>query len=121
MALLRPFSFNGVSYPAAYTRVTSVILSAGGGAIYVGTYESAEARQRGDEILFHELYPTMPSQLVGDTYKLAYDHLRSRPEFEGATTYPDGDDLKPPADLPVAPTPAPAPEPEPTPDPDQPA
>ena len=106
MALQHSATHDGLTYPEAYTRISLVHMESKGSAFYTKTYADSTAREREDAPIFVRMYSIAPSQLVGDVYKLAYDHLKTQPGFENATTYPDGDDVKPPA--------APEPAPEPT-------
>jgi hypothetical protein len=110
MALVHPFSFNDVDYPAAYSRVLFVRVDKADAYIFVNTYADEAARHREDMPVYQEEHRAEAAAVAGDVFVKAYDHLKTVPMFAEASDHPVAD----PADVvtPVEPAPVEPTQPE---------
>ncbi len=88
MALIRPFTVGETEYPAAYSRIVVIRADKADAYIFVNTYADEAARQREDDPIHQEEPVTALSNLAGDLYVKAYEHLKTVPGFEAATDHP---------------------------------
>lgn len=95
MALVHPFSFENVDYPAAYSRVLFVRVDKAEAYIFVNTYADEAARQREDMPVYQEEHRAPAATVAGDVLAKAYEHLKTLPMFAEATDHPVAD----PADV----------------------
>jgi hypothetical protein len=87
MAFERPFEQDGITYPAAYTRITSIIVDATSTGIYACTYADYAARLRDDFPIFAEQHFTETASLQGSIYPACYAYLKTLPGFEHAIDF----------------------------------
>lgn len=88
MALIRQFSKNGISYPAAYSRITSIRCDKSDAYILVCTYENESARFNNDFPVHSEEIITSLPNLTGEVFPKAYEFVKTCEGFEDATDHP---------------------------------
>jgi hypothetical protein len=111
MALIRSLTVNGVTHPEAYSKIETIRCDKNNAYIFVCSYADESARASGDFPVFAEEHMTDLSVVNGDTFPLAYGHIKGLPGYEGATdhlvviplmeeTPAEGGDPMPPAPMP---------------------
>jgi len=84
MALVRNFSKDGVDYPEAYSRITSIRCDKSDAYVFVCTYANEGARFAGEFPVHAEELMTTLTTLANGVFPPAYGFLKGMPGFEGA-------------------------------------
>jgi hypothetical protein len=84
MALTRQFSKDGVDYPEAYSRITSIRCDKSDAYVFVCTYANEGARFAGEFPVHAEEFAAGLSVIEGAVFSGAYAFVKSCPGFEGA-------------------------------------
>lgn len=84
MALQRPLEVDGIMYPAAYTRITTVRCDKDSAYIYATTHADLAARLRDDYPIFAEEHMTSLASLLPNFFASCYVFLKTQPGFEEA-------------------------------------
>jgi hypothetical protein len=87
MALTRQFSKDGVDYPEAYSRITSIRCDKSDAYVFVCTYATEGARFAGEFPVHAEELMSSLSILEGTVFPGAYEFVKGCPGFEGATDH----------------------------------
>ena len=93
MALQHSVTVDDVTYPAAYSRITSFRGDKDEVFLFVCTYADEAARWAGAFPILAKEYPTARATLNGDLFPMAYNYLKTLPDFAGATPVPDSDEV----------------------------
>ncbi len=96
MALQHSVTVNDVTYPAAYSRITSFRGDKDTVGLYVCTYATEAARWADEWPITTKEYETARATVNGDLFPMAYDYLKTLPDFEGSVTVPDSDEASAP-------------------------
>ncbi len=103
MALIRPFTHNGVEYPEAYSRITSVRGDKERVYVFVCTYAVEAARFREEFPLDAEELSGAVSVIAGELFASSYAFVKTCPGYEEAIDHINLDAPEsPPAPLPTA-------------------
>ncbi len=87
MALLRPYDKDGVHYPAAYSRITSIRMDVENTYVFVTTHATYQDRLDGVYPIAAE-EPVMPTaDVVAPIYPAMYGFVKTQPGFEQATDF----------------------------------
>lgn len=87
MALVQSAEINGVTYPEAYSRITSVRCDKADAYIFVCTYENEQARLDDAFPIKADEYQLARDILNGDAYVLGYAYLKTLPDFANAVDH----------------------------------
>lgn len=93
MALQHSVTVDGTTYPTAYSRITSFRGDKDNVYLYVCTYSNEQARWDGAFPILAKEYETARSTVNGDLYPMAYNYLKTLPDFEGSVPVPDSDEI----------------------------
>jgi hypothetical protein len=99
MALIRPFTHNGVEYPEAYSRITSVRGDKERVYVFVVTNTDEDSRFREDFPIGAEELSGPVSVISGDLLVKAYDFIKTQPGFEEAVDHINTDAPETPPSL----------------------
>ncbi len=89
MALIRPFTHDGVDYPEAYSRITSVRGDKERVYVFVVTHPDAASRFREEfPIDAEELWGPV-SVIAGELLASSYDYVKTCPGYEAAVDHID--------------------------------
>lgn len=87
MALLRPFTKDGVHYPEAYTRITSVRVDKLDAYVYATTHSTYQSRLDNEYPIFAEEHRADLASLTGPFFPACYTFLKTQPGFEQAVDF----------------------------------
>lgn len=82
MALVRTFTKDDVTYPEAYSRITSIRCDKSEAFLFVCTYENENSRFLGDSPVHTEELATQLSTLNGEIFSNSYAFIKTCPGFE---------------------------------------
>lgn len=91
MALVRPIEVDGISYPQAYSRITTIRCDKADAYVYVCTYADEAARMAEAFPIFAEEHAASMASLAGDLFPKAYEFIKTCPGFEAAVDHPHAD------------------------------
>jgi hypothetical protein len=87
MALLRPYDKDGVHYPEAYSRITSIRMDVESTYVFVTTHATYQDRLDGKYPIAAE-EPVMPTaDVVAPIYPAMYAFVKTQPGFEQAVDF----------------------------------
>lgn len=84
MALQHAMTIEGTTYPEAYSRIMFIRLDKPDGYVFVNTYADKAAREENVLPIHQQEFRTDRPVFHGDVFQLAYDYLKTLPEFAGA-------------------------------------
>lgn len=84
MALQHAMTIEETTYPEAYTRALFIRVDKMSGYVFVNTYANKQAREDNELPIYQMEYRTERTLFNGDVFQLAYDYLKTLPEFAGA-------------------------------------
>jgi hypothetical protein len=87
MALLRPFDKDGVHYPEAYSRITSIRMDVENTYVFVTTHATYQDRLDGVYPIAAEEPVMQTADVVAPIYPAMYAFVKTQPGFEQAVDF----------------------------------